>query len=426
MRISLETLEGYSYRLDGLADEAERQVSDRLTEYWRSLRGLDPEKAVPLMREEATAALVNAENTFGISSASLGHEMLSSAVGREVPYGIEGLEVADDYADSQSARYWAKFLDGTDEGFQSFLRGITARARRNVSHAADREIARSSEKMGRKVKGIRFARVPSGPACGFCIMLASRGFVYATRESAGEFTKFHDDCGCRIVAGMQGIEVEGYDPKGLYDRYAMCVRAVNGGELGSSSGAIWDDWERLSDDERESWGKESKHGKDAFNNYFAHRVCREMDTRDREWLWSGIPSKNPSIADGATPDEWESKVADILWDNGLVADFQPRSLGLNDRRADTLVNGSKWEIKNPTGNNPLTAFNQFKSVVFGQNKHVRNPQADSVVISNVRSTISAQELVRQAYEVLTAGEFPEIRHVLIADARRDGVYRLDA
>lgn len=426
MRLSLDTLLDYAHGLDSLADEAESQVMARLTARWQEVRGLDPRESVPIMREEAIAALVGAENTYGVSSAAIGHDMLSRTMGEEAPHGIEGLEVADEYAESQSARYWCEFLDGTDDGFERFLRGVTARARRSVTHSADREVALSATKMGRAISGVRFARVPRGPSCGFCIMLASRGFVYATRESAGEFTRFHDGCDCRIVAGMQGMEVEGYDPAGLYDRYARCVRAINGDTLNSSRGRVYEDWERLTPEQQAEWGKRAKHGKDAFNAYFEHRVCREMDTRDREWVWSGIPSKNPSIADGATPDEWESKVADILWDNGLVADFQPRSLGLNDRRADTLVNGSKWEFKNPTGNNPLTVFNQFKSVVFGQNKHVRNPQADSVIISNVRSTISAPELVRQAHEVLAAGEFPEVRHVLIVDAERDGIYRLDA
>ena len=40
--------------------------------------------------------------------------------------------------------------------------------------------------------GAKFARVPSGPdACAFCVMLASRGFVYASRKSAGEGSPPH-------------------------------------------------------------------------------------------------------------------------------------------------------------------------------------------------------------------------------------------
>lgn len=42
---------------------------------------------------------------------------------------------------------------------------------------------------------VRFARVPQGETtCDFCIMLASRGPIYYTEESAGAFSKFHAHC----------------------------------------------------------------------------------------------------------------------------------------------------------------------------------------------------------------------------------------
>lgn len=82
----------------------------------------------------------------------------------------------------------------------------------------------------------RFARVPQGETtCDFCIMLASRGPVYYTEESAGAFTKFHLHCDCKIVPfwdtyvvrgadghymGRRGrTSYEGYDPDAYYERY---------------------------------------------------------------------------------------------------------------------------------------------------------------------------------------------------------------
>lgn len=68
----------------------------------------------------------------------------------------------------------------------------------------------------------RFARVPSGTeTCIFCIMLASRGFVYLSKNTAGadRADHFHPNCDCRIVPGFQGMEVEGYDPSALYDEW---------------------------------------------------------------------------------------------------------------------------------------------------------------------------------------------------------------
>ena len=85
-------------------------------------------------------------------------------------------------------------------------------------------------------RGARFARVPmGGEACGFCIMLASRGFVYHTEETAGEFDHFHSSCRCKVVPGFPTMEryvrngvrvsrgldpsVEGYDPDLYYDMW---------------------------------------------------------------------------------------------------------------------------------------------------------------------------------------------------------------
>lgn len=77
----------------------------------------------------------------------------------------------------------------------------------------------------------RYARVPTGEeTCDFCIMLASRGPVYHTEESAGAFDHWHAHCDCRVVPfwgtydvgpSRRGsvMSVEGYDPDELYDRY---------------------------------------------------------------------------------------------------------------------------------------------------------------------------------------------------------------
>lgn len=49
------------------------------------------------------------------------------------------------------------------------------------------------------VAALGFLRVTDGNPCAFCAMLASRGAVYKTAESAGEVNKYHDSCGCVVV-----------------------------------------------------------------------------------------------------------------------------------------------------------------------------------------------------------------------------------
>ena len=65
----------------------------------------------------------------------------------------------------------------------------------------------------------RWARVPAGAeTCEFCIMLASRGFVYHSESLASHA---HDNCDCVVVPswGKGSDSVEGYDPDYYLDCY---------------------------------------------------------------------------------------------------------------------------------------------------------------------------------------------------------------
>lgn len=66
----------------------------------------------------------------------------------------------------------------------------------------------------------KYARVPSGAeTCKFCLMLASRGFVYHSKKSAGALDHYHDGCDCRIVCSWDDDGVEGYDPDACYHEW---------------------------------------------------------------------------------------------------------------------------------------------------------------------------------------------------------------
>ena len=69
----------------------------------------------------------------------------------------------------------------------------------------------------------KYARVPTGSeTCDFCLMLASRGFVYHT-ESTASMGHVHSNCDCRIVADWDDATFEGYDPDEVYDRWKKAV-----------------------------------------------------------------------------------------------------------------------------------------------------------------------------------------------------------
>lgn len=66
-----------------------------------------------------------------------------------------------------------------------------------------------------------YARVPEPGACKFCIMLASRGFVYS-QSTVGDTKKFHGKCRCNPMPIWDETRARveyGYDPDALYDLY---------------------------------------------------------------------------------------------------------------------------------------------------------------------------------------------------------------
>lgn len=120
------------------------------------------------------------------------------------------------------ARYQAKKLVKGGDG--AFARACGEYARNDAFRSLNETIISN---VGRdKDRGVRFARVPTGfETCTFCIMLASRGAVYHTRKSAGEFKHFHRHCDCKVVPGFgdnpDAELVEGVRPEELRDLYVQ-------------------------------------------------------------------------------------------------------------------------------------------------------------------------------------------------------------
>lgn len=77
---------------------------------------------------------------------------------------------------------------------------------------------RSELSSGNRRRAARYgySRVPEGDACAFCIMLASRGFVYTSKEKAERAQDgdvYHDNCRCVAVPFAEAGDIEGYGAK---------------------------------------------------------------------------------------------------------------------------------------------------------------------------------------------------------------------
>ena len=120
------------------------------------------------------------------------------------------------------ARYQAKKL--AKGGDAEFAKACGEFARNDAFRSLNETIIAN---VGRdRDKGARFARVPTGfETCTFCLMLASRGAVYHTRKSAGEWKHFHRGCDCKVVPSFErdpyAEVVEGVKPRELQERYKV-------------------------------------------------------------------------------------------------------------------------------------------------------------------------------------------------------------
>ena len=92
---------------------------------------------------------------------------------------------------------------------------VHALSRDTVSVALQRDYDASvarGEGQGKRSR-YRWTRVTVGTSCAFCTMLASRGAVYLSRESAGgtPSSKFHDDCDCVVLPFADSGDIRGYE-----------------------------------------------------------------------------------------------------------------------------------------------------------------------------------------------------------------------
>lgn len=96
------------------------------------------------------------------------------------------------------------------DNIDAFIEGVLDR----MDYEAKRSAGQTTFQNGKQdPKRPRYARVPTGPeTCRFCVMLASRGFVYHSEQTAGALDHYHPNCDCRIIPGYPGMVVDGYDP----------------------------------------------------------------------------------------------------------------------------------------------------------------------------------------------------------------------
>ncbi|WP_270207987.1 hypothetical protein [Eggerthella lenta] len=210
---------------DAYAEAVSRQAADAVRNLESFMAGLDFSGSYDEKKAARNAVVERMQMLvarYGDAAAALAADFyneIAEAAGASVADAVLA-EAAADASVAGSVRYSARKLFGREADEDAFRKACAAALSRFVKKAANDTMSKNAVRDGRK--GAKFARVPQGAeTCMFCVMLASRGFVYASREAAGEFDHFHDNCDCKVIVGFgDDAGVEGYDPGALYDRWA--------------------------------------------------------------------------------------------------------------------------------------------------------------------------------------------------------------
>lgn len=303
--------------------------------------------------------------------------------GEKIPQATDAPDGSDELRRIMRAHMGLLWKDN-DDG--ELLRYLNAVIDRNIREIARDGVLSCAEHDKRKP---RFARIPLGPTCAWCIMLAGRGWVYGSAEKAGAgFNKFHAECDCQIVPSWdEHPHVDGYDPEAMYQRYLQCRQTIEG-----------DIDARYRLERRTYQGTDGARPLETLAEFTERATLSEMRWRDKQWLYDGTPPtirfETPRLElETGRERPQELRTAERLRNLGIAPDFQIdtrviaepdgtlRRVGLADLRGGTEIK----TLSKASSKNTLNGYLKNTS---------RKQDAVRVVFDNVDNTeMSDSELI---------------------------------
>ena len=210
MQIPRSYVENYSKALNVVSDKARAALVDALSEIDYSADVADVRNAVIAIMQPACGA----SSTMAARLAADFYDGLRARFGIDDGFKAEVDSQRVQEATEGAVRAFAQDLVD-DKPIEQFVGKCADRIDYETRRAANECVAANAK---RDPKKPRWARIPTGAeTCQFCIMLASRGFVYHSEETASHA---HANCNCVITPSWDKSPLaQGYDPDEYYDRW---------------------------------------------------------------------------------------------------------------------------------------------------------------------------------------------------------------
>lgn len=202
-------IENYSNSLNGISESAKAALVTALSKVDYSQPVADVRNAVIAIMQVACGASTDVAARL---AAEFYNGLRLRMVGETVDVVSDSMRNPD-ATDGAIRAFVQLIVDGGDT--DAFIKMCADRIDYETRRAANECVAANAK---RDPKKPRWARIPTGAeTCQFCIMLASRGFVYHSEETASHA---HAHCDCRIVPSWDKSQlVQGYDPDKYYDMW---------------------------------------------------------------------------------------------------------------------------------------------------------------------------------------------------------------
>lgn len=379
-------------------ESASNDARNYLTAMCEAYLQVNPNATVADMRNFAISTIQDGLYMYGDQAKVIANDFFDTLAQQEGSKATaEMFDSTDPDMIEAKVRYYAGALAEGDTS--KFIKDVSDLTGFYVKREAFCNMAKNCDRLR-----VRYARVPSGrETCAFCFMLASRGFVYWTEESAGESHQYHSHCDCIIVPGFSkdsGVnpdaQIEGYEPSKMYKRYKKCYDTINPDGAWSD---VYEEWKKGETDD--TWAK-----------FKQKAIVKEINTRDWHWLWSGKPASYTKEK-GAKPLLKEQKTSEILAKEHGIANKALKEINKNNvKTPDASIRGDKWELKIPDGWSESNFDNVRGEQTIRRAFHKAQKKCKQLIISNVSNEVNFNEFFKVVKKVFRSNDF-QIDEVLI-------------